>query len=192
MAAAGLNGDAAPADVEVLLHPELLSQGFLELLLNQRNVPTGGCGSSRDRLTQLYLRTVMPLPQRSLPENRWGRRMEGSRGRRAPAGGHAPGSSSNDHGRKRPLIVFDGSSSLSAPLKVKKAEGRSAPTERLKPPPAADLSNPIRKLSSSSSSSSSSSTHPGAEKGNLKREESASGALQSPEVKKKIQHVTWP
>ncbi|KAM6934025.1 ashwin [Xenentodon cancila] len=182
---------ASAADVDALLHPELLSRDFIKFTLNQRNVNTGACGS-REQLTELYLRHVIPLPQRTLPDNRWGRRMESSRGRRAAAAaaGRAPHSSSNDHSRKRPLIVFDGSSSRSAPLKVKKPEGGGAPsatTERLKPPPAANLSNATCKLSANSSCSSS--THRSTEKGNL---ESASDALKSPEVKKKIQHVTWP
>lgn len=67
-------------------------------------------------------------------------------------------SSSNDHNRKRPLIVFDGSSSHSGPIKVKKPEGTTVPTgvtDRLKPPPVANLSNPIRKLSANTSSTSS-------------------------------------
>lgn len=84
-------------------------------------------------------------------------------------------SSSNDHNRKRPLIVFDGSSSHSGPLKVKRPEGRSSAstgiTDRLKPPPAAILSNPIRKLSGSTSSSSSSLHHSNS---NLKREANSS------------------
>lgn len=67
-------------------------------------------------------------------------------------------SSSNDHHRKRPLIVFDGSSSHSGPIKVKKPEGTTMSTgitDRLKPPPVANLSNPIRKLTANTSSTSS-------------------------------------
>lgn len=67
--------------------------------------------------------------------------------------------SSNDRSRKRPLIVFDGSSSHSGPVKLKKPGGTSMSTgvtDRLKPPPAANLSNPIRRLSGTTSSSSSS------------------------------------
>lgn len=51
----------------------------------QKNVSTTEC-ENRDRLTELYLRHVIPLPQRSLPDSRWGRRMERSRGRETPAG----------------------------------------------------------------------------------------------------------
>ncbi|KAG8000557.1 Ashwin [Nibea albiflora] len=177
--------------VDVLLHPELLSADFMQLILKEKHVSTGGC-ESRDRLTELYLRHVIPLPQRTLPNSRWGKRMERSRGRQSPAG-HSSDSSSNDHNRKRPLIVFDGSSSHSGPLKVKKPEGAAASTgitDRLKPPPAASLSNPIRRLSGNTSSSSvdrRSDTDT-----NLKREANSSDELKSPEVKKKIQHVTWP
>lgn len=81
-------------------------------------------------------------------------------------------SSRNDQSRKRPLIVFDGSSSNSGPLKVKKPEGAtsSGAADRLKPPPAANLTNPIRKLSSSSMMSSSSSLHRSTVSTNLKQE----------------------
>uniref|UniRef100_A0A3B4ZIY3 Ashwin n=1 Tax=Stegastes partitus TaxID=144197 RepID=A0A3B4ZIY3_9TELE len=176
----GQNGKAvSTSDVDLLLHPELLSQDFMQLILSEKNVSARDCGS-RDRLTELYLQHVIPLPQRTLPNSRWGRKMEKSRG-----------SSSNDHNRKRPLIVFDGTSSYSGPLKVKKPEGTTASagiTDRLKPPPAANLSNPIRKLSGNTTSSSSSSGHRSTDTTNLKREDE----LKSPEVKKKIQHVTWP
>ncbi|XP_072253732.1 ashwin [Leuresthes tenuis] len=188
----GQNGKAGGnTDVDLLLHPELLSRDFMQIILSERNVNTRDC-ESRDHLTEVYLRHVIPLPQRTLPNNRWGRRMEKSRGRQTPAG-HKSESSSNDHCRKRPLIVFDGSSCPSGPPKVKKPEGTTASTgaaDRLKPPPAANLSNPIRRLSGSSSSSSP--LHRSTDTANLKQESNASGALQSPEVKKKIQHVTWP
>ncbi|KAM9347378.1 ashwin [Symphorus nematophorus] len=190
----GKDGKAVcSSDVDLLLHPELLSQDFMQLILSEKRVSTTDC-ESRDRLTDLYLRHVIPLPQRTLPNSRWGRRMEKSRGRQTTAA-HSSHSSSNDHNRKRPLIVFDGSSSHSGPLKVKKPEGTTVSTgitDRLKPPPAANLSNPIRKLSGNTSSSSSSiycstDTHT-----NLKREANSTDAVKSPEVKKKIQHVTWP
>ncbi|XP_028993267.1 ashwin isoform X2 [Betta splendens] len=183
---AGKSGSTS--DVDVLLHPELLSQPFMELLLNEKNVSTRNC-ASRDRLTELYLRHVIPLPQRTLPDSRWGRRVRKTRREETPA------RHSNDH-RKRP-IVFDGSSSHSGPLKVKKPEGATVSatgvTDRLKPPPAANLSNPVRRLSSSTSSSSSSSSfHSSTDVANLKRQANNSGGPKSPEVKKKIQHVTWP
>ncbi|XP_076016604.1 ashwin [Genypterus blacodes] len=174
-------------DVDVLLHPELLSREFLRLLLSERKIGSAAC-ESRDGLTELYLRHVVPLPQRTLPNNRWGRKVERSGGRQSSH------SSSNDQMRKRPLIVFDGSSSHSGSLKLKKAEGTTGTIDRLKPPPAASLSNPIRKLSGSSSSSSPSlqTSASDGDAANLKRQANNSGVLKSPEMKKKIQHVTWP
>lgn len=56
------------------------------------------------------------------------------------------------------MIVFDGSSSHSGPVKLKKPGGTNMTTgvtDRLKPPPPANLSNPIRRLSGSTTSSSS-------------------------------------
>uniref|UniRef100_A0A672GSH6 Ashwin n=1 Tax=Salarias fasciatus TaxID=181472 RepID=A0A672GSH6_SALFA len=176
------------SNVDLLLHPELLSQDFMRIILSEKNVSTRDCGS-RDRLTELYVRHVMPLPQRTLPDNRWGRRMEKKRQQLLLV---VLSSSSIDHKRKRPLIVFDGSSSLSGPTKVKKPEGSTASTgtsDRLKPPPAANLSNSIRKLTGSTSSSS---LHQSRDNSSLKREANTSDVLKSPEAKKKIQHVTWP
>ncbi|XP_071775862.1 ashwin [Centroberyx gerrardi] len=183
--------DKSTSDADLLLHPELLSQEFMQLLLSEKKISTGDCGS-RDRLTELYLRHVIPLPQRTLPSSRWGKRVEKTRGRQTGSN-----SSSNDHNRKRPQIVFDGSSSHYGPLKVKKPEGTTVSTgitDRLKPPPATNLSNPVRKLSGStpSSSSSSQTSVSGSQTANLKREANSSDVLKSPEVKKKIQHVTWP
>uniref|UniRef100_A0A3Q4GAH0 Ashwin n=1 Tax=Neolamprologus brichardi TaxID=32507 RepID=A0A3Q4GAH0_NEOBR len=193
----GQNGKAAgTSDADLLLHPELLSQDFMRLVLNEV--------SRRDQLTELYLRHIIPLPQRTLPNTRWGRRMEKSRGKQTPFVKRKH--SSSDHSRKRPLIVYDGSSSHSGPLKVKKPEGSIVSigsNDRLKPPPAANLSNPIRKLSGNTSSSPSSQRS--SDTKNLKREANTSvgtsllsysctkkGALKSPEVKNKIQRVTWP
>ncbi|MBN3308502.1 ASHWN protein, partial [Amia calva] len=56
--------------------------------------------------------------------------------------------------RKRPLIVFDGSST-STSIKLKKADDGSGPVDRLKPPPSGNLTNTIRRLSGSSTNSSS-------------------------------------
>uniref|UniRef100_A0A8C7YXF6 Ashwin n=1 Tax=Oryzias sinensis TaxID=183150 RepID=A0A8C7YXF6_9TELE len=170
-AVSGQNGKCVCAsDAGLLLHPELQSKDFLQLLLSERKICTRDCGS-RDQLTELYLRNVMPLPQRSLPNNRWGRKLERSRGGRTSAG-QTSESSRNDQSRKRPLIVFDGSSSNSGPVKVKKPEGAalSGVADRLKPPPAASLTNPIRKLSSSSMTSSASPLPPSTDSANLKKE----------------------
>ncbi|XP_036966287.1 ashwin [Acanthopagrus latus] len=190
----GQDGQADGASkLDLLLHPELLSQDFMQLLLSEKRVSTRDC-ESRDQLTELYLRHVIPLPQRSLPNTRWGKRMEKSQGRQTPA--HLlKSNSSNDHNRKRPLIVFDGSSSHSGPIKVKKPEGTTVPTgvtDRLKPPPVANLSNPIRKLSANTSSTSSPNHRSNDTDTNLKRGANSSESVTSPEVKKKIQHVTWP
>ncbi|KTF89426.1 hypothetical protein cypCar_00002630 [Cyprinus carpio] len=71
-------GDVSKLDL--LLHPELLSQEFIQLMLRERKIAVGG-EEDRERLTDLYLRHVVPLPQRDLPSSRWGRRMERSRAR---------------------------------------------------------------------------------------------------------------
>lgn len=70
--------------------------------------------------------------------------------------------------------MYDGSSSHSGPLKVKKPEGSIGigSNDRLKPPPAANLSNPIRKLSGNTSSSPSSQRS--SDTTNLKREANTS------------------
>lgn len=71
--------------------------------------------------------------------------------------------------------MYDGSSSHSGPLKVKKPEGSIVSigsNDRLKPPPAANLSNPIRKLSGNTSSSPSSQRS--SDTKNLKREANTS------------------
>uniref|UniRef100_A0A671XQA8 Ashwin n=1 Tax=Sparus aurata TaxID=8175 RepID=A0A671XQA8_SPAAU len=207
----GQDGQAVgSSNVDLLLHPELLSQDFMQLLLSEKRVSTRDC-ESRDQLTELYLRHVIPLPQRSLPNTRWGKKMEKSRGRQTPVGSSSSRLhlSSNDHHRKRPLIVFDGSSSHSGPIKVKKPEGTTMSTgitDRLKPPPVANLSNPIRKLTANTSSTSSPIHRSNDTDTNLKRGANSSvGTLSyvnsvihkftsvtSPDVKKKIQHVTWP
>ncbi|XP_052004568.1 ashwin [Xyrauchen texanus] len=216
--------------IDLLLHPELLSQEFIQLVLHERGIPVDG-DVDRDRLTDMYLRHVIPLPQRDLPNTRWGKRMERTRARQCSSSAH---SSSSDSGRKRPLIVFDGSSTYTGSVKLKKPDTSPAPvtTDRLKPPVSSvSLSNPIRKLSGSSSngsSSSSSNSHnktpvstPGASPKSpsgtcnnsntanslvhsnnatpkLKRTAPSDGEphtakdIKSPDMKKRIQHVTWP
>ncbi|XP_077584922.1 ashwin [Stigmatopora nigra] len=67
-----------------------------------------------------------------------------------------------------------------------------AVADRLKPPPAGNLTNPIRRLSATSSSSSSNQKSLNVDTASLKREAYCSSALTPPEVKRKIQHVTWP
>ncbi|XP_058643214.1 ashwin isoform X2 [Onychostoma macrolepis] len=208
--------------IDLLLHPELLSQEFIQLMLRERKIAVGD-EEDRERLTDLYLRHVIPLPQRDLPSSRWGRRMERSRARESSASAH---SSSSDSGRKRPLIVFDGSSTNTGSVKLKKSDPSPAPvtTDRLKPPVSSiSLTNPIRKLSGTSTNSSSNSSNripvssPGAgpkspcnhsktanssvhsnnTMSKLKRTSPSDGEpntsdIKSPDAKKKIQHITWP
>ncbi|XP_054643597.1 ashwin [Dunckerocampus dactyliophorus] len=177
------------SEVDVLLHPELLSHDFLQLILSEKRVSTRDCGG-RDQLVDLYIRHVIPRPQRTLPNNRWGKRMAKARGKLTPPNARAE----RDHLN---------SSGLLQPKKAETATVSSGVTDRLKPPPAVNLSNPIRRLPGSSSSSSSSSTTSSASSSSLissrstdttslKREANSSGVLKSPDVKKKIQHVTWP
>ncbi|XP_026128103.1 ashwin isoform X1 [Carassius auratus] len=203
--------------LDLLLHPELLSPEFIQLTLHERKIAVSD-EEDRERLTDLYLRHVIPLPQRDLPNSRWGSRVERSRPRQ---------SSSSDSGRKRPLIVFDGSSTNTGSVKMKKPDPSPAPvtTDRLKPPVSSiNLTNPIRKLSGTSTNSSSNSSNktpvssPGAgpkspcndsktanssahsnnTTSKLKRtspsdgEPNTSKDIKSPDAKKKIQHVTWP
>lgn len=87
--------------------------------------------------------------------------------------------------------MYDGSSSHSGPLKVKKPEGSIVSigsNDRLKPPPAANLSNPIRKLSGNTSSSPSSQRS--SDTKNLKLEENTSvgTSLLSYSCTKKVIH----
>ncbi|KAF7709396.1 ashwin [Silurus meridionalis] len=207
-------GDASETDL--LLHPELLSRDFLKLVLHEKKIKTDDSGGP-DHLTELYIQHVIPLPQRELPNTRWGRRVEKTSPHRSLTTAH---SSSVDSGRKRHMIVFDGSSTKTGSIKLKRTDDLPA-TDRLKSPPSSiKLSNPIRKLSSSSSNSPSSQASAGGSRsptGNgslnspsapssvqsncmstkLKRGATSSGGpespeLKSPEVKKKIQHVTWP
>ncbi|XP_077393279.1 ashwin isoform X2 [Festucalex cinctus] len=191
-----LAGKAIYSDVDVLLHPELLSQDFLQLLLNEKKVSSKDCGS-REQLVDLFVRHVIPRPQRTLPNTRWGRRMAKTRGRQTSAGLRPD----RDH-------LSSSRSFCCGSPKVKKAElstasSSSGAADRLKPPPALNLANPIRRLSGSSStlssSSSTSTTSSPSQKfsrcpdtSSLKRESTCSGVVMSPEVKKKIQHVTWP
>ncbi|KAI4894502.1 hypothetical protein NFI96_020677 [Prochilodus magdalenae] len=222
--------DGKRTETDLLLHPELLSGEFIKLVLQEKRINTED-NQDRDKLTELYIQHVIPLPQRELPSSRWGKRMEKTKARQGLSNAQ---SSSSNSGRKRPLIVFDGSSTSTGSVKLKKATdvSASAVTDRLKPPPSSiNLSNPIRKLSGSStncspsssaissiqapasasvstrsptgngslsSSSSSSSGHSSHTSTKLKRGAPNDGVpvspmeLKSPEVKKKIQHVTWP
>ncbi|XP_059417152.1 ashwin-like [Carassius carassius] len=191
--------------IDLLLHPELLSLEFIHLMLRERKIAVGD-EEDCERLTDLYLRHVLPLPQRDVP-------LFGL-------------SSSRDSGRKRPLIVFDGSSTNTGSVKMKKPDPSPAPVtkDRLKPPVSSiSLANPICKLSGISTNSSSNSSNktpvssPGAgpkspcnhsktanssahsnnTTSKLKRTSPSDGEpnttdIKSPDTKKKIQHITWP
>ncbi|XP_028913106.1 ashwin [Ornithorhynchus anatinus] len=141
---------AVPA-AELLLHPELLSHDFLLLTLEQKNIVVeNDTKSSKDGLTDLYVQHAIPLPQRDLPKSRWGKMMEKKREQK-----ESKNESKSDVAvgglRKRPLIVFDGSST-STSIKVKKTENGA--NDRLKPPPSTHTtSHPLRKLSHPSSPS---------------------------------------
>ncbi|XP_006098415.1 ashwin isoform X1 [Myotis lucifugus] len=147
---AGDAGGRRCPDSELLLHPELLSREFLLLTLEQKNIAVeSDVRINKDNLTDLYVQHAIPLPQRDLPKNRWGKMMEKKREQHEPKN-ETKRSSTVDVSKKRPLIVFDGSST-STSIKVRKTE--NGDNDRLKPPSQASFtSNAFRKLSSSSSS----------------------------------------
>ncbi|XP_016054959.1 PREDICTED: ashwin [Miniopterus natalensis] len=147
---AGDVGGRPCADSELLLHPELLSQEFLLLTLEQKNITVeNDVRINKDNLTDLYVQHAIPLPQRDLPKNRWGKMMEKKR-EQHELKNETKRSSTVDVSKKRPLIVFDGSST-STSIKVKKTE--NGDNDRLRHPPQAGFtSNAFRKLADSSSS----------------------------------------
>uniref|UniRef100_A0A8B9FP08 Ashwin n=1 Tax=Amazona collaria TaxID=241587 RepID=A0A8B9FP08_9PSIT len=95
----------------------------------------------KDGLTDLYIQHAIPLPQRDLPKSRWGKMMEKKR-QQNEFKSENKSVTTVEGLRKRPLIVFDGSST-STSIKVKKTENGTA--DRLKPPP----QNSISKTNSS-------------------------------------------
>ncbi|XP_055980401.1 ashwin [Sorex fumeus] len=146
---AGYVGGRSCTDSELLLHPELLSQEFLLLTLEQKNIAVENNRSiNKDELTDLYVQHAIPLPRRDLPKNRWGKMMEKKREQQGIKN-EDKRSGSVDGLRKRPLIVFDGSST-STSIKVKKTE--NGDNDRLKPPPQAGFTNhAFQKFANSSS-----------------------------------------
>ncbi|XP_063300707.1 ashwin [Pelobates fuscus] len=115
---------------DVLLHPELLSRDFLLLSLGQKNIEVKEALNDKERLTEIFVQHAMPLPQRALPKSRWGKLMESKREQNKVTEPQTK-SVSCEGVRKRPLIVFDGSST-STSIKVKKTEnGETA--QRLQP-----------------------------------------------------------
>nr|XP_048286152.1 ashwin [Myodes glareolus] len=146
---AGDVGGRSCTDAELLLHPELLSQEFLLLTLEQKNIAVeNDVRVNKDNLTDLYVQHAIPLPQRELPKNRWGKMMEKKR-EQHEVKIETKRSGAVDGLRKRPLIVFDGSST-STSIKVKKTENGA--DERLKPPAqTGSTRDALQKLSNSSS-----------------------------------------
>ncbi|XP_064264051.1 ashwin [Passer domesticus] len=132
----------------LLLHPELLSEEFLRLTLEQKNIlGENDVKMDKDGLTDLYIQHAIPLPQRDLPKSRWGRMMEKKR-QQNDLKSEKKSVTTVEGLRKRPLIVFDGNST-STSIKVKKTENGAA--DRLKPPPAGSTTNTVRRLSNASS-----------------------------------------
>ncbi|NP_001080993.1 ashwin [Xenopus laevis] len=133
----------------LLLHPELLSRDFLLLSLERRNIPVEDALNNKEKLTEIFVQHAMPLPQRDLPRNRWGRMMESKRGENKIA--TVLKSAGTEGGRKRPPIVFDGCST-STTIKVKRTENGDA-SQRLNPSPkestnSTQNSNPAPRLGS--------------------------------------------
>ncbi|NXI67787.1 ASHWN protein, partial [Anseranas semipalmata] len=138
------------SDAELLLHPELLSEEFLLLTLEQKNILVkNDVKMDKDGLTDLYIQHAIPLPQRDLPKSRWGKMMEKKR-QQNELKSENKSVTVVEGLRKRPLIVFDGSST-STSIKVKKTENGA--TDRLKPPPAGSTTNTVRRLSVPSNAS---------------------------------------
>ncbi|XP_033865380.3 ashwin-like isoform X1 [Acipenser ruthenus] len=147
----GTNVEKNKHNRDLLLHPELLSRDFILLTLLEKKIPVDNEKyADKDRLTDLYLQHIIPLPQRDLPNSRWGKRMEKKRASQSAANAQRL-SSGADGSRKRP-ILFDGSST-STSIKLKKIEAGA--TDRLKPPPSGNLANTIRRLSNTSTNCSS-------------------------------------
>ncbi|XP_078078087.1 ashwin [Mustelus asterias] len=140
--------EAGPAnfDSQLLLHPELLTGDFLLHLLQQRKITTENLhDAGKDQIVDVYIQHVIPLPQRELPKNRWGRMMAEKRGQQSMLQIATESKRSATEGsRKRPLIVFDGSST-STKIKLKKTENAMADQVKQLPPAIMDTS-PTNKL----------------------------------------------
>ncbi|XP_077199716.1 ashwin isoform X2 [Paroedura picta] len=207
---------------DLLLHPELLSQEFLLLTLEQKNIPVEDeVKISKEGLTDLYVQHVIPLPQRTLPNTRWGKLMGKKRSQKTL------NTAAVENLRKRPLIVFDGSST-STSIKIRKTENVAA--DRLKFLTTGSTSTTCGRLSGPANSSTCTSASilsqdvNDAKNNNIiinnsnvtssqkilplvsaagstvvklkrtapKEESDTANGLQPTEAKKKIQHVTWP
>ncbi|OCT92466.1 ashwin-like [Xenopus laevis] len=151
MAKASSNVGVVVQDSALLLHPELLSREFLLLSLERRNILVEDALSNKEKLTEIFVQHAVPLPQRDLPRNRWGRMMEIKRGEKKFS--TVQKSAGTECARKRPPIVFDGCST-STSIKVKRTENGDA-SQRLNPSPkeitnSAQNSNPAPRLDSTS------------------------------------------
>ncbi|XP_055493096.1 ashwin isoform X2 [Leucoraja erinacea] len=112
-------------DCNLLMHPELLSGDFLLQLLKQREIPTENLhDAEKDQIVEVYIQHVIPLPQRELPKNRWGRKMVEKRKHQSICATQSK-RPTPEVSRKRPLIVFDGSST-STKIKLKKNDSGTA------------------------------------------------------------------
>ncbi|XP_062910106.1 ashwin isoform X1 [Mobula hypostoma] len=131
-------------DSNLLLHPELLTGDFLLQLLEQREIATTNLhAAEKDRIVEVYIQHVIPLPQRELPKNRWGRKMAEKREQQAISVAQSERPTS-EASRKRPLIVFDGNST-STKIKIKKNENGMADQVKRLPAGIADT-RPTNKL----------------------------------------------
>lgn len=122
MAVVGGRSGVVGQEDDFLLHPELLSRDFLLLSLGQKNIVVDDAVKDKEKLTEIFVQHAMPLPQRQLPKSRWGKLMESKRGIKKF---EEPHKKSVENIRKRPLIVFDGTST-STSIKVKKTENGDA------------------------------------------------------------------
>ncbi|NXQ96034.1 ASHWN protein, partial [Sagittarius serpentarius] len=127
-----------------------LNNNYFFFLFPQKNILVeNDVKMDKDGLTDLYIQHAIPLPQRDLPKSRWGKIMEKKR-QQNELKSETKSVTTVEGLRKRPLIVFDGSST-STSIKVKKTENGAA--DRLKPPPAGSTTNTVRRLSVPSNAS---------------------------------------
>uniref|UniRef100_A0A8C4R3K7 Ashwin n=1 Tax=Eptatretus burgeri TaxID=7764 RepID=A0A8C4R3K7_EPTBU len=153
-----------------LLHPELFTKDVLTRILTQRGViDAKGSSLCREELLKLYYQHVVPQPQRKFYSNmRWAQRVLQRRLRTASpcasASASDPNSRSNERaGGKRSSIVFDGAITCTS-IKLRRNDAiPTTPagngtvksplpvTDRLKPPPVANFSGTVIKLSNTGS-----------------------------------------
>uniref|UniRef100_A0A5F8GHN4 Ashwin n=1 Tax=Monodelphis domestica TaxID=13616 RepID=A0A5F8GHN4_MONDO len=163
---------------EMLLHPELLSQDFLLLTLEQKNIVVEEeIKINKDDLTDFCVQHAIPLPQRELPKSRWGKMMEKKRGQNELKNEHKRDMSVESL-RKRPLVTENGTNDLLKPPPSNYVLMTSRSTlANVKSPPLSPVGGTtVVKL-----------------KRTAPKEEAESVSDFKPtEAKRKIQHVTWP